>query len=327
MHVNDIAFVGSVLRDAQRRRGDSSELVDPPKPGAALAWPWKWISVALRLPILASTAMKVRRGGSDIAHIHYATQALVGPILGRPYVVHCHGTDIRGVAANAARGRLLHAMFSRASLVLYSTPDLAADACRLRRDALFLPNPIDVAAFASDGARDQDLLVAVRLDPVKGAEIAISAVERILAVRPATTITVVANGSMATDARARLGERVRFVDPVAHADMPRLIARHRVALGQFHLGILSQLELEAMACGTAVVTSFRYATAYDLPPPIEEASDPSQVARFACGLLDDDDRREALAERGREWVVAHHSADAVAERLDGLYRRLPVGHP
>lgn len=321
VHVNDIAWVASTLQAAQRRRGDTVDLIDPPKPGAALQWPWKVASVALRLPIMAGTALAIRRRGYTIAHVHYATQALVGLLSGRPFVVHCHGTDVRGVVPRSLRGRALRALLRRAALVVYSTPDLEIDARSLRSDSEFLPNPIDVAAFVPAGPRDRDVLVGVRLDPVKGAETAIAAIEQLLRDRPATTVTVVASGSLVPTARARLGERASFVEPRHHRDMPLLLASHRIALGQFRLGILSQFELEAMACGTPIVTTFRYPAAYDTPPPLEQAAEPDGIARAVAGLLDDDERREVLGRDGREWVVAHHASDAVAAHLDRLYRR------
>ncbi len=78
-HVNDIASVGSTLVAAQRRRGDTVALIDIPKPGASLTYPWKIGSVALRLPILLGIAISIRRSEFAIAHIHYATQSILGP--------------------------------------------------------------------------------------------------------------------------------------------------------------------------------------------------------------------------------------------------------
>ena len=48
------------------------------------------------LPILAATALAIRLRDCAIAQVHYATHSLVGLPSGRPFVVHCHGTDIRG---------------------------------------------------------------------------------------------------------------------------------------------------------------------------------------------------------------------------------------
>lgn len=321
VHVNDIAWVASTLQAAQRRRGYAADLIDPPKPGASLRWPWKILSVAMRVPILVGTAVHIRRRSYAIVHVHYATQALPALLSRRPFVVHCHGTDIRGMVQGSLRHRALRLMLRPAALVLYATPDLAPEARMLSVDATFLPNPIDVTAFVPSAARSQDLLVGVRLDAVKGAETAIAAIESLLQERPATTVTVVASGPLLPAARARLAGRVMFVEPLRHPDMPGLLASHRVALGQFRLGILSQFELESMACGTPVVATFRYPEIYDEPPPLVEADEPEAIARAVARLLDDPERRERLARDGRAWVIAHHDSDGIAARLDRLYQR------
>jgi glycosyltransferase involved in cell wall biosynthesis len=320
VHVNDIAWVGRSLVAALRRRGDSVALIDIPKPGASLPYPWKLAAIAIRLPILLAISLQVRRRAPAIVHIHYATQAVVGPMSGRPFVIHCHGSDIRGVGRDGLRGRLLELLLARALLVLYSTPDLAEDARGLRADAVFLPNPIDVRAFAPGGERDRDVLVGARLDSSKGAEVAIQGIDRLLARRPSTTVTVVASGRLACDAVALLGPRARFIPPVGHDEMPQLLRRHRVAVGQFRVGAVGQFELEAMACETPVVTDYRFPLAYATPPPIEPASDPDGVAGALERLLNQDDRREKLGRDARAWVIANHADDAIAARLDELYR-------
>jgi glycosyltransferase involved in cell wall biosynthesis len=321
VHVNDIAWVASTLVRAQQRRGDSVALIDIPKPGVGLPYPWKLATIAARLPILLAIALRVRRRAPDIVHIHFATQALVGPLSGRPFVIHCHGSDIRGVEHSNLRRRLLRAMLARASLVLYSTPDLAEDARRLRADAVFLPNPIDVRAFAPGDRRERDVLLGARLDSVKAAEVAIAGIDLLLRRRPSTTVTVIANGPLAGHARALLESRVVFVPLVPRDQMPHMLGRHRVAIGQFGVGALGQFELEAMACGTPVVASFRFPEVYGTPPPIEQAHQPEEVATAVERLLDEDGRYENVATEARAWVASNHGSGLVAERLDLLYRQ------
>jgi len=319
VHVNDIASVASVLAAAQRRRGASARVVDPPKPLAGLPYPWKVVSFPLRVVPLAATALDLRRDRRAIAHVHYATQGVAALASRRRYVIHCHGSDVRGARPGSLRGRLLAPILGRAALVLYATPDLAADVRRFRPDAVFLPNPIDTAAFAPGGAATCDVLLASRLDPVKGADAMIDGLARLLERRPATRVTVVGFGPLLGRARSVLGERVRFVDPVAHDAMPGLLRDHRVVLGQFRLGILSQLELEALACGVPVVTGFHYAEAYEEQPPIVGADSAAEISAGLAGLLDDEEGRPARGAAGRAWVVAHHDSDRVVERLCDAY--------
>jgi glycosyltransferase involved in cell wall biosynthesis len=102
--------------------------------------------------------------------------------------------------------------------------------------------------------------------------------------------------------------------------MPQLLRRHRVAVGQFRVGAVGQFELEAMACAIPVVADFRFPRAYGTPPPIEPAHDADELAGALERLLDEDHRREQLGRDAREWVVANHADDAIAARLDELYR-------
>lgn len=318
VHVNDIASVASVLAAAQARRGAATRVLDPPKPLAGLPYPWKIASFPFRAAPLAATALALRRDRREIVHVHYATQGVAAILAGRRYVIHCHGSDVRGARPGSVRGRFLAAILRRAALVLFATPDLAGDVRQFRPDAAFIPNPIDTAAFAPGADATRDVLLASRLDPVKGGETAIAGLARLLERRPETTVTVVAFGSLLDQARARLGDRARFVAPVAHEQMPGLLRDHRVVLGQFRLGILSQLELEALACGVPVVTGFRYADAYLEHPPIIDADTGPEVAERLAGLLDAESR-QARGAAGRAWVVANHDADAVAERLCAAY--------
>lgn len=320
-HVNDIASVASVLAAAQARHGATVRVLDPAKPLAHLAYPWKVLSFPLRVPPLLAAVIRLRRNAPSLVHIHYATQGVIGLGIGRPYVVHCHGSDVRGARRKGLRGTALSAILGRAALVLYATPDLASDLRRFRRDAVFLPNPIDTVAFAPARQATRDVLMATKLDPVKGAATALEALRLLLERRPATTVTVVASGPLLDVARAQLGSRVRFVAPVTHARMPELIGDHRVALGQFRLGILSQVELEALASGVPVVTAFAHPEAYEEQPPIVHAQEPAEIAARLAALLDDEPRRSALAAAGRSWVIANHDLDLVARRLYEAYGR------
>jgi glycosyltransferase involved in cell wall biosynthesis len=321
-HINDIANVASVLAAEQRARGHEVEVFDPAKPGGSLGYPWKLASVPLRAIPIAAAILKVRRGRFDVVHLHYATHAAVGLLTGRPLVVHCHGSDVRGVGPETLRGRYLRAALRRAGGVFYSTPDLGAWVDALHAGARFMPNPIDVERFQPpEGAEapSRDVLLGVRLDPIKGASVAIDAVARLIGRRPATTVSILADGPL-TDAAVRaLGKHATVEPRRAHRAMPDLLARHRVAVGQFRLGILSQAELEAMACEVPVVADFRFAAAYEEAPPILAAGDAASAAAELERVLEDEPLRRSLATRSRSWVQRFHDLRSVADRWDAVY--------
>jgi glycosyltransferase involved in cell wall biosynthesis len=320
-HVNDIAYVASELARAQRKRGLDVVVLDPGKPAGSLPYPLKAISWPLRVPSLAVLAIRLRGGHFDVVHVHYATHGVAGLTSGVPFILHCHGSDIRDVRPESHSGRYLNRMMRRASDVLYSTPDLRGPARALRSDARFMPNPIDVDRFSPDPmpAPDRDVLLGVRLHPIKGAPTAIDAVAELRRRRPGTTVTLLDDGPLAAQASERLGDDVLVVPRQAHEAMPALLRRHRVTLGQYRLGILSQYELEAMACGVPVVADFRYPEAYATPPPVLAATSVAEAADALERVLEDPALLVREATRSRRWVIAEHAAARVAGHVSEVY--------
>jgi glycosyltransferase involved in cell wall biosynthesis len=323
LHVNDIAFVASNLVAGLKAAGHEARVVDPPKPGASIRYPWKLVTIPVRLGVLAATAGSIRRRPPDIVHVHYASQAVVGALAGRPYVVHCHGTDIRGKDPSSVWGRCLAPFLASAGAVLYSTVDLADEARSFRPDAQFLPNPIDTDRFAPGSPASRDVLVAVRLDQSKGATEVMRALDLVLARRPETTATVVAFGAQAEPLTRHLGPQVVVVPRIGHDAMPQLMWDHRVSIGQLSMGAVGVTELEAMACGVPVVAHFPYNPRfYPEPPPVIDAPDAGEVADRVVSLLDHEKERQAVAADGRSWVLAQHSIPVVTRRLIDIYEQI-----
>lgn len=316
VHLNDVAFVGSTLVAGLVSAGIDAELIDVPKPGARLGYPWKLVSLPLRGAIVGATAARLRRRRPAIVHAHYATQALPGLLSGAPCFIHCHGSDVRGVRPRSVMGRALAGLMARAAGVFVATPDLLEPARALRADARWMPNPIDTGRFAPGQPPSRDLLVGTRLSTVKGVETAIAIVETVRQIRPATTVTVIANGPEVRRMAAAAGANAIVVRPVEHGQMPAMFGMHRVAIGQFALGVLGQFELEAMACGTPVVVRLTGdSVVYDERPPVGPATTVAEAAEWIVGLLSEEDERQATAIRARAWIQRHHDRDAVVAAL------------
>jgi glycosyltransferase involved in cell wall biosynthesis len=321
IHVNEIASVSSGLVRGLRAAGVEAELIDPPKPGAAVAYPWKAATIPLRLAIQAAVAARLRLRRPDLVHVHYASQSAIGWLSGRRFVVHCHGTDVRGAVPSAGWGRALAPGLRRADAVMYSTPDLGPTVRAFRPDAELLPNPVDTDQFTPGAPPTRDVLVAVRLDPTKGAAEVMGGLRRLLVQRPETTATVIAFGAQAGQLTADLGPNVRLLAVVPHEAMPRLIQDHRTAIGQLAFGSIGVSELEILAAGVPVVADFRYHDVYPEPAPILQAASADEVARGLLEVLEG--RLPAGADRAaRAWVVRYHGIPAVTDRLLRTYRRI-----
>jgi glycosyltransferase involved in cell wall biosynthesis len=329
--VNDVSAVAGALAREMRRLGEQAVVVETRRFGTELRYPWKAAALPLRGAAILRAGVALRRGHYDVVHVHFARLGMLGPMSGRPYTLHVHGTDIRGVRPGSWWGREFDPFMRRARLVYYATPDLREWVEPFRPDAIFLPNPIETDLFspaAPTGQEDRarrDLLVGVRLSAAKGLPTILEIVRDMVAARPGTTITIVDHGEGVARAAALAGPNAVVVPRASRAELPDLIRGHRLALGQYLVGTFGNYELEAQACGVPVVMGFDRWAAYDTRPPIVAAATAQEAAARICSLLDDDAGLARLAALGPPWVAANHSADMIAARVLADYRRTGQG--
>jgi sugar transferase (PEP-CTERM/EpsH1 system associated) len=80
--------------------------------------------------------------------------------------------------------------------------------------------------------------------------------------------------------------------------------------------------LEAMACGTPVVTSDKTVRSLQLgyEQALTVASSPQHFAGTVLRLLDDDAERKRLSRAGRAYIETHHDWRAIVDRLACIYQ-------
>ncbi|HEX6140315.1 MAG TPA: glycosyltransferase family 4 protein [Candidatus Limnocylindria bacterium] len=319
VQLNDLAHTGETFVAGLPAEGIESVLFEPARHGVGARPPRKLLAAPLRVAALLDAVLRARRWAPDLVHLHYARMGWMARLVGRPYLIHCHGSDVRGVSPHSRTGRLMGRWMRDARRVAYATPDLEPWARAYRPDATFIPNPIPIPA-RNEAKPDTDLFVGVRFDAIKGASRVIETLRCLLELRPSTTITVVDQGRERARALEVLGGKAQVIGYVPHPALSATLGRHRTAMGQMAVGALGAYELEAMAAGLPVVASFRYPDAYPAAPPVIDAPTPAETAELLAGVLDDEDRRRRLADEGREWVAAHHGAEAIVHRVAQLYR-------
>lgn len=86
--------------------------------------------------------------------------------------------------------------------------------------------------------------------------------------------------------------------------------------------------LEAMACGTPVVSSPQAAQALQAVDgqDLLVAADPAAFAAAILRLLDDPALRQRLGQNGRRYVLRCHDWDAAAGQLEAIYGEVKHGH-
>jgi hypothetical protein len=119
--VSDVAHVGYELsRELTRRGVEVSQLFFDP-------------SLYPRFSFV-KMVWKLREAECDLLHAHYCVSpARASYLSGKPYVVHCHGSDVRNGVGWSKRLCL-----ERARKVLVATPDLL----KVLPNAIYMPTPV-----------------------------------------------------------------------------------------------------------------------------------------------------------------------------------------
>jgi polysaccharide biosynthesis protein PslH len=85
--------------------------------------------------------------------------------------------------------------------------------------------------------------------------------------------------------------------------------------------------LEAMACGTPVVSTPMAISAVSVNPgeDLLVAKEPQDFARDVLCLLEDSNLRTRIGEAGRRFVKENHEWGVIADRLEGIYQSTIIG--
>lgn len=312
--INDIASVASDLAAGLRLRGHDVTLIRPRLIGGSLHWAVKPVVGPVRAVEWAQIIRTIHTGNFDAVHIHYAYLGMLGVIGKFPYILHCHGSDVREI--NPFTRPMVETSLKHAAHVFYATPDLAPFVTERRPDAEFLPNPVDAEQFRplSPARESRDVLIACALNDIKGARRILNACRRLASSHPKIRITAYAGGDYTEDFHAL--PNVRLIRHQPRENLPEIIGRHGVVIGQVFLGVVGMAELEAMACARPVVCWYTFDSAYDERPPFVRAVDGFDIAHSVVRLVEDGDARQALGDEGRAWILRNHGVDATAARVE-----------
>lgn len=291
----------------------------------------------------------LRRERFDLIHAHWLIPQGLVAVIARtltrsrvPLVCTSHGGDLY-----ALRGRLLQRLKRR-----------VIDACRMltvvssaMRDHVvdmgLAPDKVDVIPMGVDLQQrftpdpgihrdDHELLFVGRLVEKKGLRVLLDALPLILERHPEAHLTVAGGGPLEAELRQHarqrgIAARVDFRGMVAQAELPTLYRQATLFMAPFVVAESGDREglglvlVEALGCGCPVVAS-------DLPAVRDVIVDgesgrlvpPGDVRALAAAvieLLDDPERRRALADRGRRHCLKHFDWPRIAGRYAALLAR------
>jgi glycosyltransferase involved in cell wall biosynthesis len=317
--VHDIAGVATIQARLLREAGHEVDQISLPQIGASWSWPAKALTIPIRLLGYLPAVSRLRRGRYDVIHIHWLTQGIVGLLVGAPFFVQAHGSDLHVNLQNRLLSWLTRRVLRKAKLVFYVTPNLLAYLAGFEDKARYLPNPVEVDVVAPDAQPPTGVAKAViftRLDPVKGVEVIFSVADKL---SRGIELTALDWGPLAQEYVLRYHELVRFVPPVPHDQIGLFLQRFDLVIGQMRQGILSLMEIEALAAGRPLITAIDSSLYPDDPPPVIAVSGGDGIDAAVEQLKTHRTRLDELWSEGREWVRRNHGYARHLELLQAAY--------
>ncbi|HMA00779.1 MAG TPA: glycosyltransferase [Gemmatimonadaceae bacterium] len=292
----------------------------------------------------AVAAHEARSFHPDVVHAHWWMPAgWIASQLRVPYVVTCHGTDVRLLEGSFWRNRAAPVLHG-ATAVTTASEFLARDVVR------FFPEiapktsvtwmPMDLAMFDGGASLEKvsppRILFAGNLIPSKGVDVLIEAVALLRDRDLACELRIIGAGPEESRLRALavqrgLGNSVSWSPFVPQHEMPHEFGQALVTVlvsrGQAEgLGLVLA---EALMAGSAVIGT----AAGGIPEVVVDEQtgliardgDPSDLARQLERLLTDRALRERTIASGKERIRAQHEPVAGARRVAALYGMVAQG--
>ena len=286
----------------------------------------------------------VLRGDYDLIHLHHIEAGFVLPLLRLKYPVvsTAHGFAYRREKWSPIARKLLFRMdrpFVKLSTVVtsVSAKDSVELQSRYRRQVFYIPNGVDLGAklnaekirtfLTQNGLNSGEYLLFVtgRIEPTKGAHLAIEAVNRLKEDIPLLVIL----GEEGTQIPAYVrklhqmaGMRIVFHSPIEDTSLLLgLMSNSRGLVFPSSVEAMSMVLLEAASSGVPVICSdiaenrdvMKEDALYFTSSNVEDL-----IARLDYALS----HRQAMIDMGqqaRRRVLAEFNWDVIAERYDELY--------
>jgi glycosyltransferase involved in cell wall biosynthesis len=190
-----------------------------------------------------------------------------------------------------------------------------------------LPNGVDLAYFSPDNSvarQDATLVVSGKMSYHANVSMVLHLVHEIMplvwARKPEVKLWVV--GKDPTREIISLASNHNILVTGTVSDIRPYLRKAILAVIPLTYGAGSQFKvLEAMACGTPVISTSQAVSALEARPgqDLLVADQPAEFAETILALLDDREQRHKFGAAGRQYVEQHHNWDHIAANLEEIY--------
>jgi glycosyltransferase involved in cell wall biosynthesis len=314
LHVNDVASVASILVSASGTRDCLYQPMLRARSGSTTAIP----SLAMgRLRDWVRIGQLMTRREVTHLHVHYASFAMLA--VGRSFSLHLHGGDVlHDLTAGGLRERITRWAMRKAGHVVVSTPNLLGQVRKLRPDAQYIPNPMELppGPAATRSAAPPAIMMVSKLDRFKGWPRQVELIQALRQELPGLQFAFPTHGKLPAAERERIIVRLRELGgrplpPLPRSEFLGLIQNADVVLGQMEVGALGMSELEAMAAGVPVIADVSAFPMTGRMPPVIAPN-----AADVLALLSNAEARAVLGNEALDYVRAVHAPAAVLRQLE-----------
>jgi len=268
-------------------------------------------------------AFKILISKGDVYHANYLLQDcyVALKLRKRPLVGHAHGSDLRDNLKNSLWKKIVQYNLKKCDKVLVSTPDILKFARRYRKDAEYIPNPVDMQLFypkpLPERGKKLKILIAGSSDwTLKGTDIAIRALNKIKDKVEVSIINYGKDFEKTISLAESLGLDVHPLPKIPHEEIRKYYWRSDIVMDRFKLGSLGMVSLEAIASGRPVVTyvSSEYEEYEDFP--LKDVDTEEKIIEAISNATPD------LWKEQCEYLKKNHDPEKIANRIREIYETL-----
>lgn len=265
---------------------------------------------------------KLLRTNGDIYHVHYLLQDcyLASRLNKIPLIGHAHGSDLRSSLNHPLWGRIVRHNLKNCNKILVSTPDILEIAKNYRKDAEYLPNPVDSSLFFPkpiNSSKKKKVLIASNSNwKIKGTDIAIKALSKISKDVEVSIIQYGKDFQKTLSLSSSLGLKLKILPKLSHEKLNQYYWEADIVIDRFALGSLGLISLEAISCGRPVLSWVSSKYPENKSFPLTDLIDEKLIAETILNTPSN------LWRRQYKFVKEYHNIKKITMQLSSIYHKL-----